>query len=48
MKKKYLIPQTCWETVVSEYVLAESSFNGTGVDLEDPIIVSDSDFNGMF
>ena len=48
MKKKYIYPQACWEGMILEQILAQSSYDGTGADLSDPVVVSDDDFNGMF
>ena len=49
MKKKYINPQACELEMLPLFMLAQSSsVDGTGTNFEDPIIVSDGDFNSMF
>ena len=45
MKKKYIFPQTCGVEMLPEYIIAQSSLDGSGTDYGDPIIIGDSDFN---
>ncbi len=46
MKKKYIYPQACLESFVSEYILAESYVNdATGSDIT---FDSESDFDLFF
>ena len=46
MKKKYINPQACWETFVSEYVLAASDvYDATGADVT---FDAESDFDSFF
>ena len=49
MKKKYINPQADELEMAPQFMLAQStSVGGTGTNFEDPIIVSDGDFNSMF
>lgn len=46
MKKKYIYPQTCWESVIPEYVLAASdNYDATGADVS---FDTESDFDSFF
>lgn len=49
MKKKYIIPQADELEMIPQFMLAQStSVGGTGTNFDDPLIVSDGDFNSIF
>lgn len=49
MKKKYINPQAEEQEMLLQFMLAQStSVGGTGTNFDDPLIVSDDDFNSIF